>query len=294
MNQNDDLQLNFTDHEPPLEVQVVKTWRGLSVQHSRLQLPAEYEFQWDGTSHYLAYHDLILVDGEMEVLGERPVSGGDLRDQMTFVPLGQTIKGWARPADRSNAFTVVSFDPSAMAEELQIEFSAFEPHPQIYFKDDEIGATMRKLGRILADTVRPVTQLYAETVGLAAALEMTRLSVASFPVSEGRGRLSHHHSRIVQAYIEENISDDIGLDALASLTGLTRFHFARAFKSTFGEPPYKYVTRHRIEKAQNMLAGSQLPIPAIASACGFNGATQFGRAFREFVGQTPVGFRRSV
>lgn len=250
--------------------------------------------QWDGHSNYLAYHDLILTDGEMEVLGERPVSGGDLREQMTFVPQGQTIKGWAKPADRLNTFTVVCFDPRAMEEELQAEFRALEPRPQIYFKDDEVGATMRKLGRILADTSRPATQLYIETIGLAAALEMTRLSITSLPASEGRGQLSQNQVRILQTFIEEKIADDIGLDSLASLTGLTRFHFARAFKNTFGEPPYKYVTRRRVEKAQKMLASTQLPITAVASACGFNGATQFGRAFRELVGQTPVAFRRSA
>ena len=41
-----------------------------------------------------------------------------------------------------------------------------------------------------------------------------------------------------------------------------------------------------------MLATTQLPISDIAVACGFNGASQFSRAFREVVGLTPIEFRR--
>ena len=88
-----ELHLEFRDSERPVETHASKSWRGVSVQHSRLKLPVEYEFQWDGGCHYLAYHDLILLDGEMEVEGGKPVAGGDLRGQMTFVPKDQGLTG---------------------------------------------------------------------------------------------------------------------------------------------------------------------------------------------------------
>lgn len=293
MDRYNELKLTFPETDPRAEIHTARSWRGVSVQYSRLQLPVEYEFQWDGQSHYLAYHDLVLSDGEMEIMGERPIPGGDLRDKMTYVPLGQTIKGWAKPAERLNAFTVVCFDPATMEEELQVEFNSVEPRSHVYFQDRELGATMRKLGRLMADLQRPAAKVYAEAVGLTAALEMVRLQAEQTAQIATAGQLSQIQCRLVLDYIEEHLASDIGLDDLASLAGLTRFHFSRAFKATFNEPPYQFVIRRRVERAKQLLLGTRMSIAEVAATSGFGSASQFGRTFREFVNQTPLAFRRS-
>lgn len=292
-----ELELEFRGPEQPVETHAAKTWRGISVQYSRLKLPAEYEFKWDGSGHYLAYHDLLLLDGEMEVLGERSIAGGDLRDQMTFVPQGREITGWAKPADRMNAFTVVCFDPSAMQEELQAEFTAFEARPHVYFQDGVLGATMQKLASMMADEHRPASQIYAETLGLTAALEMFRLAQEGTLTPKAiatAGQLSKSRQELVLSYIAENLGRDLGLDELAALCGLTRFHFARAFKATFNEPPHQFILRMRLDRAKHLLATSRLPIADIATTTGFNGASQFARSFKSVTGRTPLEFRRSA
>lgn len=296
MDTRTELQLEFRDAEQPIEKHATTDWRGVSVQYSRLKLPVEYEFQWEGSCHYLAYHDLILLDGEMEVAGSKPIAGGDLRGRMTFVPQHQGLTGWAKPADRMNAFTVVCFDPSAMNEELQAEFRSFEARPHIYFQDELLGSTMKKLADIMADERRPVSQIYAETLGLTAALEMFRLSQeGSIPsVSIPSGQLSRAKQDLVLTYIAENLDHDIGLDELASLCGLTRFHFARAFKSTFAETPHQYVMSRRLERAMDLLAKTRLSIGEIASVTGFGGTSQFARSFKAATGKTPLEFRRSA
>lgn len=296
MDAQPELQLEFRDIERPVEKHAVTSWRGVSVQYSRLKLPVEYEFQWDGGSHYLAYHDLILLDGEMEVAGDKPIAGGDLRGRMTFVPQDHSLTGWAKPADRMNEFTVVCFDPSAMHEELQAELRSFEARPHVYFKDDLLGATMKKLATMMADEKRPVSQMYAETLGLTAALEMFRLSQEASmpPLSVPSGHLSRARQDLVLTYIDENLGRDFGLDELASLCDLTRFHFARAFKTTFSETPHQYVLSRRLERAMDLLAKSRLPIGEIASVSGFGGTSQFARSFKAATGKTPLEFRRSA
>lgn len=294
-NISSELQLAFKEPFQSAEIHTSFNCSGLSVQYSRLKLPAEYDFKWDGSSHYLAYHDLVLVDGEMEVTGENRVVGRDLTDKMTYVPIGQTIDGWGKPADRLNAFTVVCFDPAAMEAELEAEFTSFVGQARIYFKNEELGATMRKLGRLMADQEKPASKIYAETLGLTAALEMFRISTEETEIA-GKvvsGQLSKSQREMVVCFIEDNLAKDIGLNELASVCGLTRFHFSRAFKASFGVPPYHYLNQRRIEKAQQMLVGTGFPIASIAEACGFNGVSQFGRSFRSAVGQTPLTFRRN-
>lgn len=292
MKDRNDIRLEFRDVESDAEVSTSGSWHGITVQYSRLHLPAEYEFKWDGHSHYIAYHDLILLDGEMEILGEKPISGTDLRDQMTYVPIGHTIEGWARPADRLNSFTVVYFDPTVMEEEVQKELADTPDRPRIYFKDDELGSTMRKLSRLMANPEQPASRLYAETVGLAAALEITRIDQKSAVLTAASGQLSSRQSKLVLEYIEDHMARDIGLDELANAAGLTRFHFSRAFKATFGEPPYKYLNQRRIQRAKELLTKTALPIADVAALSGFTNASQFGRAFREIEATTPLAFRR--
>lgn len=294
MGQKDELLLNFNEQPPKREVHTTGSWSGVTVQYSRLHQPAPYEFRWEGAAHYLAHHDLVLDDGEMEILGERPVAGGDLRDRMTYVPAGQAITGWAKPADRLNAFTVVCFDPGTMETELQQEMNGSEPYPHIYFTDIQLGATMQKLGRLMADLDGPVSRLHAETVGLTAALEMFQLSRTAKQRVPKSGQLSTAQMRLVLTYVEEHLATDISLDDLATICGLTRFHFSRAFKASNGEPPYRYVTRRRIAMARQLLMETQWSIAAIATACGFNGASQFARAFRDVTGETPLQFRRGT
>jgi AraC family transcriptional regulator len=292
MPRENQLQIDFREGEANADTVSATSWRGISVQFSRLQLPAEYEFNWSGHAHYLAYHDLVLIDGEMEVTGEAPVTAGDLRDQMTYVPAGRSIGGWAAPARRMNAFTVVIFDTTCMEDELQSEFNGSFARPHIYFKDAELGQTMRKLGRAMADDTHPASSIYAETVGLTAALEMFRIAQADFRKANASGQLSRIQAKTVVDFIEEHLTRDIGLDDLAAVCGLTRFHFSRAFKATFGDPPHRYLTLKRIEHAKTMLATTRLPISDVATLCGFSNASQFGRSFRDVVGHTPLEFRR--
>lgn len=287
-----ELQLQFKQPEAKAEIKTARSWRGITAQLFRLHLPCEYDFKWDGHSHYLAHHDLVLLDGQMQVLGGKPVAGGDLRDQMTFVPCGQPFEGWSKPANRLNSFIVVSFDPTAMEEELQTEFNGVNPRPNIYFKDNDLGATMCKLGKIMADHSGTGTNLYAETVAITAALEMLRLTRTDRLSINALGGLSSQQATWVRDYIEHNLARDIGLDDLATVCNLSRFHFSRAFKVTFGEPPYRYLNIRRAEHAKDMLAKTRLSIGDIAFACGFNGASQFGRSFKDAVGQTPLEYRR--
>jgi AraC family transcriptional regulator len=297
MTEGNKLKLQFRNAGALLEeVDIGFESAGFSVQHSRIRLPAEYDFSWDGGRHYLAHHDLVLLDGEMEVGGEKPEPGRDIRDLMTFVPAGQLIKGWARPADRINVFTVVNFDPDQMESELQAAFNGFEPRAHIYFHEEELGTTMRKLGRLLASNGRPASRILVETLGLTAVIEMCRISMTGRESGKvgSPGQLGNAKRKLVQAYIEDNLAKDIGLDELAAVCGLTRFHFCRAFKATFGAPPYQYVSQRRIEKAKQMLATTGLPVSDVANACGFNGASQFGRAFRGQVGLTPLAFRKAT
>ena len=50
------------------------------------------------------------------------------------------------------------------------------------------------------------------------------------------------------------LADDLALDDLARAAGLSRAHFARAFRATTGQTPYGYLRARRVERARGLLA----------------------------------------
>lgn len=286
------LELDFRQPEAEPVTSRSSQWRGVQVEFSRLRLPAEYEFSWSGSTHYLALHDLILADGEMLVDDVPPTPGGDLRNKMTFVPAACGLRGWARPVPRQNTFTVVYFDPAVLEQELQREGSAAALRPHIYFNEPDLLATMKKLEGAMSGTDLPASMLYAETLGLVAALEMFRFQNALEGQQARPGTLTATQQRMVRDFIEDNLSADFGLDDLASVVGLSRYHFSRCFKATFGMPPHRFVTGRKIDKARALLSQPHLSIADIASGTGFNSVANFSRTFRELQGMTPSDFRR--
>ncbi len=88
--------------------------------------------------------------------------------------------------------------------------------------------------------------------------------------------------------------DDLSLKELASQCGLSISYFVRAFKSTTGDSPHRWILRHRIECAKSMLAQGDASLVDIATSCGFADQSHFTRMFRSFVGVTPAAWRRAV
>ena len=109
-----------------------------------------------------------------------------------------------------------------------------------------------------------------------------------------RGGLPPRALRKVREFIEANIDQKIGIDALARAVGLSMFHFARAFKQSEGVTPHGYLVRRRVSRAKELLAGTDLPLSEIAVAVGFSDQSHCARRFREHVGVCPRDYRWSM
>jgi AraC-like DNA-binding protein len=112
----------------------------------------------------------------------------------------------------------------------------------------------------------------------------------NLPIPEpppSRGGLSPARTQRICAYINSNLDQNISLEALAEIAGLSTHHFARAFKQTVGMPPHGYVLQRRIERAQHMLVSTQLPLSEIALSAGFSDQSHLARHFRRMTGLSP-------
>ena len=92
-------------------------------------------------------------------------------------------------------------------------------------------------------------------------------------------------------YISAHCSDELNLEAVASMSGFSKFYFSRLFKQFTNVSFYKYVNQKRIEKAAKMLTKPNISITNVALSCGFESLSSFIRMFKIVKGCTPTEFR---
>jgi transcriptional regulator GlxA family with amidase domain len=64
------------------------------------------------------------------------------------------------------------------------------------------------------------------------------------------------------------------------------------FAATYGITPAAYVSRRRVERAQDLLRATNLTVTEVCTAVGFASLGSFSSRFREIVGETPSEFQR--
>ena len=86
---------------------------------------------------------------------------------------------------------------------------------------------------------------------------------------------------------------DITLDSLAEAAHMSRSYYSTIFKKLNGVSVWDYITNQRIDKAEQMLETTDIPVIEISENCGFNNISNFNRAFRKITGGTPRDYRKS-
>ena len=87
---------------------------------------------------------------------------------------------------------------------------------------------------------------------------------------------------------------ELPLEELAAAAYLSPFHFARLFKKVTGASPHAYLAALRIDRAQQLLAATELSVTEIGSRVGYQSPSHFGKAFRRATGLTPRAFRAGL
>lgn len=156
---------------------------------------------------------------------------------------------------------------------------------------------IRSLGECLVPVLeRPQApnRLFVDHVALATLSHLTSqyaLEPAQLPCR--RGGLAPWQERRAKEMLLAHLDGQIGLDALADACHLSRSHFARAFKTTTGTSPLRWLHARRIEQAKAMLLNTGLVLEQVASSCGFSDASHLTRSFTAATGVPPGVWRRN-
>ncbi len=83
----------------------------------------------------------------------------------------------------------------------------------------------------------------------------------------------------------------LDMPSLARSVGMSEAHFIRTFKAVFGETPYRYLQRRRVERAMFALRQTSRSVTDVCFDVGFNSLGTFSRTFKEIVGVSPSEYR---
>jgi AraC family transcriptional regulator len=112
------------------------------------------------------------------------------------------------------------------------------------------------------------------------------------PRTSGSGSLTPWQLRLARDTIDAHLDERISLAQIANDCGLSVSHFARAFRSSTGDPPHRWLMQRRVDRAKDLMRATGTPLAEIAFACGFADQSHFTRMFSQATGMTPREWRR--
>ena len=95
-------------------------------------------------------------------------------------------------------------------------------------------------------------------------------------------------------YMREHQAEKISLGNVARAVNMSAFYFCKMFKKVAGINFTDYLSRVRIERAQNLLLNPNLRVSEIAFEVGFQSLTHFNRVFKKITGQSPTDYRAQL
>jgi AraC-like DNA-binding protein len=85
--------------------------------------------------------------------------------------------------------------------------------------------------------------------------------------------------------------EPLGVEDLAAAAGLSRAHFSREFRQTFGESPHSYLLTRRLERAAALLRGTDRGVADICFSVGLKSVGSFTTSFTRTYGKSPTAYR---
>ena len=236
---------------------------------------------------HVGWHDDRLV--EVPALGAGALNCLDLREAWAM--------DLSEPFDSFHAFIPLTAFDEVTSEMKRSRIERLHCPIGVEHTDETMLNLARALNPVLA---RPehATALFTDHVFLAMLTHLAGMyggvdqrGIPAYAAPKGRMLTPLQEHRVTSRLLDD-LAGDTSLSELASLCGLSRSYFVRAFKQITGMPPHRWLLMHRVKHAKDLLRGTKLTIADIAVACGFADQSHLTRVFSKAFGISPGAWRR--
>jgi AraC family transcriptional regulator len=274
--------------QAPLIASYHTGWKGLTFIHYR-HLPHKT------VEHCLLQHSLVITDPKSCFQAERRLDGkfkhyAHGNGRVDVIPA--FLNHWTN-WDQEVEFSVIAICPTwlnQITQELMQHETELIPQFSI---DDPVIQQLAIALKTEIQTGCMSGRLYGESLGTAIAARLVQNYAVSKPSLQFKTNgLSQSQLERVIDYMNANLSQDLSILDLATLTSMSESYFSRSFKQSVGIAPYQYLMQQRVERAKQLLKQQVISISDIALHCGFANQTHLTKVFRHLTGVTPKTYQK--
>lgn len=244
-------------------------------------------------------HTLLIFDRGSYSDGWRNVDGirigqrGILGNGVDVVPAGSKLNAWSG-LKCDIGCTLVSVNPQRLETILGEDERAHQFRPASNLSNELLIALASRISAWVALEQYERGSLQTETLLTLLTQELSRVQRGNGTGSAHRGGLAPRVEQQVREFVNESLGANINLETLAGIAGLSRFHFSRAFKASFGLSPHKYVQQERLRRACELMEHTDSSITDIALQVGFASSSELARTFKLLKGFSPRQYRSAL
>jgi AraC family transcriptional regulator len=262
-------------------------WNGISLEHHRqpaLEVPEHYH-----TEHMIGIH-LDPYPNHLKLSMDESLNCANWqRGDIIIVP---AHVDHALTWGQNSEFMMLCIEPTAFTQSLNelIDSNAVDLIPH-FSKPDALVYQLGLALKAELETGTSGSRLYAESLSNTLLMHLLRHYSSYKNTSDYSGKLTKVQLQQVVNYIDEHLSQDISLAALAAVVQMGSRHFSRLFKQSTGFSPYQYLIKCRVERAKRLLQQRSLSIAETAQAVGFANQSHLSRHFKRWFGVSPKSVR---
>jgi AraC-like DNA-binding protein len=220
---------------------------------------------------------------ETHILGRGTLILGQPDETVSFMPAGQT-SGPVRICLRCPREVV-----QAASDEIADRTTATPFFPNFITPDPQLVALFLMFQRTLDSSASLLERSSRFQDVLASIINRH----ASPPQVRRNMQAEPYAVRRVRQYLHDNYTNNVTLDELARLVGLSGFHLNRVFRMEVGIPPHAYQTQVRVTTAKQLLAKGW-SVDQAATSVGFFDQSHFTNHLRRLFGYTPGVYQKSI
>jgi len=251
--------------------------------------------------HQKAFADSIAeADGDFALLAVKPRAGAEPDWNLDLAKLGNWLKSLPKPVG------ILTWNPSSAREIIYACQVAGLLVPE------EVAVLSGSDDELLCDLLQvPISGILvpAESIGLEAAQLLDQLmrghtapkqagviAPSGVATRQSTDTLAISDAALVKAmsFIRQNAAQPIQVADVSRQSGVSRRVLERRFMDVLGRTPAAEIRRVHLERAKQLLAETDMPIPEVADAAGFGSPEYLAFVFRQEVNTTPRKFRQDM
>lgn len=210
-----------------------------------------------------------------------PVVAGDF-----LIVLPGTAHSYGADEDEPWTIHWAHFDGARAADFL--ELAGITPAQPLFPVGERLG-----LVTLFMEILQTLQSGYSRyhLLAAAAALRQILSQVALVHRYAPEGSRRDVHVERMISFMLERLDEPLTLDALAAEAAMSRSHFSRRFHDRTGYAPIDYFIRLKMQRAGELLEGSDLSIGEISELLGYTDPYYFSRLFKKIMGAAPTQYR---